>query len=74
MPPKEISLDKILKQNPHIRREELEENSSLNEELRQAGIHRRGYQLAPPFARRRVLAGEPEKPDPRTINLKAARH
>ncbi len=69
---RKINLKKILKNNPHISKKDLDENRSLFEELRKAGVQPRGYQLAPPFTRR-YAAGEEEKPDPRAIKLNISR-
>ena len=72
--PKEFNLEDILKNNPSIRREDLEANELLAKQLREAGIKPHGYQLAQPFDRRRAKAGVNEGTDPRTINLRASRH
>lgn len=64
-----INLNKILKNNPRIRRKDLKKYNSLAEELRKMGIEPRDYQLILPFSRRRIMIDEIEKPDPRTINL-----
>lgn len=69
---KQININKVLKNNPHIRKKDLKKYNSLTEELRKIGIQPRGYQLALPFSRRRAMTGEIEKQlDPRTINLSA---
>jgi hypothetical protein len=50
--PKILDLAKILKRSPNINPKKLEESRKLLLKLRNRGIRRSGYGLAPPFARR----------------------
>jgi hypothetical protein len=68
-----LNLQEILKNNPSIRLEDLEDIESLTKKLRKMGVQPRGYRLAQPFARRRAKAGEENGPDPRTKNLTSSR-
>ena len=71
---KRANFKDILKKNPHINVEELEEYKALSEELRKAGIQSRGYQLPPPHARKHIKTDSGEDVDDRTVNLNASRH
>ena len=52
--PKQIDLDEILKSNPHIKREELQELENLAEALRAYGQRRQPYRLVPPYGGEQV--------------------
>jgi len=71
---KEIDLNKILKSNPHINKEDLKKNYSLAKELHKIGMQPHTYQLALPFTHHIAMTSEGDKPDPRTINLSASYH
>jgi hypothetical protein len=62
------SLAKILRDSR--RRKRTKKSFQSPEEFRDLGIPRRGYQLAPPIARKRATVGEQESAsDPRTVYL-----
>lgn len=64
-----LDIEQILKLNPHIKREELEIIHEILLRLREGGIKRAGYGLAPPFVRRRASAQPQEDSDSRTVHL-----
>lgn len=57
----------ILANNPHIDLDKLRESSELLKKLREAGVKARGYELAHPFAHRRISVGP--KDDPKVVRL-----
>ena len=67
--PKALDLDGILKNNPQVDPEQLDQSIELLEELRNQGVSRRAYELVPPFAGRRVRVVDGLSEDPRTIHL-----
>jgi hypothetical protein len=67
--PKTLNLDEILKNNPQVDPEQLDQSVELFEELRNQGVSRRAYELVPPFAGRRVRVADRSSEDPRTIHL-----
>jgi len=54
MKKKTPSLKKIIKNNPRVDAKQLAEGIKLLEELRNAGLQRRGYKLLPPYSGKRV--------------------
>lgn len=67
--PKPLDLAEILKNNPQIDPEQLDQSIELLEELRNHGVSRRAYELVPPFAGKRVRVVDSSSEDPRTIHL-----
>ena len=68
---KKTEISEILKANPHISPESLEEARKALHRLRARGVGGRGYRLVPPFAGRRVSnRGDADK-DPRTVELRS---
>lgn len=53
--PNEFDLEDVLKRNPHIDRDRVEKATRLLRRLREKGLHRKGYELAPPFGGRRAV-------------------
>lgn len=65
------SLQEILKRSRKSRRRKIPKDFQLSEEFRELGVSRRGYQLAPPNARKRAKVGEDDSSaDPRTVYLR----
>ena len=52
--PKKIELKQIAKNNPRVDLKKLREGRELSKKLEEKGFVRRGYQLPPPFARKRI--------------------
>ena len=46
--PKQMDMDEILKNNPHIDRDKLATIAELGEKLKALGLERRGYRLGSP--------------------------
>jgi len=67
---KRITLDDILKANPHIPEEKLEAYRSALRALRSRGLSGHRYGLVPPFAGRRVSVQSDADQDPRTVELR----
>jgi len=68
---KKITDKEILRKNPSITKEDIRESRVLVDEMQKEGIEPRGYQLLPPFERRRAKTCIEE--DPRTIDLTSLR-
>jgi len=68
-----VDVETILKQNPQIDREQLEEALAALRELEKLGIRRKGYSLVPPFSGPRLRIADDERPDPRTVSIKHSR-
>lgn len=67
--PQKIELDEIAKTNPQIDLAKLREGIELNEKLKTIGLPARGYEIAPPFARKRAEVVEPSE-DLQMVNLR----
>lgn len=67
--PKALSREEIIKRNPKVDEKRLLELSELEKKLSEIGAAARKYQLASPVVRRRVIIGESDQSDPRTIHL-----
>lgn len=65
--PKEFDLEDVLRRNPHIDRERVKEAQELIRRLREKGVQRKGYDLAPPFGGRRVIAKDAPAAAPRLL-------
>ena len=63
------TIEEILALNPHIDEKELEKAREILRKLRDRGLGRAGYTLAPPFGHRRIVVGEGDSIDSRTIRL-----
>ena len=71
--PNKIGLTEILKKNPQIDSAKLKKSIDMLRELRGSSAIRGGYDLAPPFAGKRVSTSrESEEDDPRAVQLRAA--
>ena len=53
--PKEIDLEEILSQNPQIDPDKLADSREMLRKLRERGVRRKDYDLAPPFGGRRAI-------------------
>jgi Na+-translocating ferredoxin:NAD+ oxidoreductase RnfC subunit len=71
--PDSPSLEEIIKSNPHVDPEQLEQWRELLKKLREAGVRGSRDRIVPPGARRRVVAGEESGNDPRTVHLRHRR-
>ena len=67
--PQRIDLDDLLAKNPQVDANQLNESAKLTEELQNSGLSRRGYTLAPPFARRRAQIDDTPAEDPHSVCL-----
>ena len=65
-----IEIETVLKANPKIDAEKLRESIRLSEALHKSGFVFRGYELPPPFARRRAEVIEDLCDDPRLVRLR----
>ncbi len=70
--PGQVTLDEILSRNPRIDEEELEEARELLRQLRERGVRRKGYDLAPPFGGHRAAVRDARDngTDPRLVRLR----
>ena len=66
--PDTIDEQKIIESNPAVDPDKLAEMRELLRKKRE-GRTGRGYKLASPVERRRVIVGEDESTDPRTVHL-----
>ncbi len=67
--PSQIDLDEILARNPGVNREQLEEATKLFQELREQGVGRKGYDLAPPAGGHRAVVRDDARTDSRVVRL-----
>lgn len=67
---KRLNPDEILRQNPQIDREELDEARELLRRLREQGAHRKDYDLVPPFGGRRVTVLDDVRTDSRPVRMR----
>ena len=63
------TLEEILALNPHIDKEEIEKCIEIMRKLRDSKTKGAGYNLALPFARRRIFVDKDTSIDPRTVTL-----
>lgn len=68
--PEPFDVDELLEHNPQIDRERLEEARELHRRLREAGVRRKAYDLAPPFGGRRASVREDAKSDSRVVQVR----
>jgi len=68
--PEKIELEVILKTNPQIDVDKLRESIELSEKLHNSGFIVRGYELPPPFARKRAEIVDSSSDDPRIVHLR----
>lgn len=69
--PAQIDIEEILARNPRISREQLEQLREMLRQLRERGVERKGYDLAPPFGGHRVAVQDHARGELRLIRLKA---
>ena len=69
--PKMPTLKEILDSNSAIDPQQLQQLQELLRKLRETRTQRKGYRLASPVTRRRVVVGETEHIDPRAIRLRS---
>lgn len=70
--PKRIDQGEILARNPQIDPKRLEESREMLQRLREMGVQRKGYDLAPPFGGRRASVQDDVRPDPRVVRRRDA--
>lgn len=72
--PDRIDVDEIISRNPQVDREQLEKAGEMARNLRDMGVHRKGYNIASPFGRRRIAVPQDDaQTDRRAIRLKRPR-
>jgi hypothetical protein len=69
--PTPINIEQIVRDNPHLDMEKIKAACAAR---KARAIEGRGYNLAPPTERRRVIVGRLPGTDPRTIRLRASLH
>lgn len=62
------SLKEIIESNSHVDAEQLKQYRAQLSKIRQSRSHRRGYRLASPINRRRIVVGDSKRIDSRTVN------
>lgn len=62
-----LTLEQILRKNPRVDREDLDEAREMLARLREHGAHRKEYDLVSPFGGRRVTVLDDVCADPRPI-------
>lgn len=67
--PKVPSSDDLIKSNPKVDARRLAEFDALGKKLCEIGIAGTKYKLASPVVRKRIVVGENDRADPRTIHL-----
>ena len=67
--PRMPSLKEILDSNPDVNPEQLKQQQEMLIKLREIRGQRRGYRLASPITRRRIVVGDAERRDSRTVHL-----
>ena len=68
-----LDIRKLIESNPNVDLVKLAEMAEFIKELKEGGIDIRRDRPASPLDRRRVVVGEDEKSDPRTIRLSRRR-
>lgn len=63
----DLDFDEILSRNPRINQDQLEQARAMLRRLREHGLQRKGYDLAPPFGRYRVSVQDNARGEPRLI-------
>lgn len=71
--PGRFDLDDILARNPQIDQERLGEARELLRRLREGGVRRKGYDLAPPFGGRRAAAKDDGRAESKSVRLRRSR-
>jgi hypothetical protein len=64
-----MSQEEILARNPQVKPEELEKARELRRQLREMGVQRKGYDLAPPFGGKHAVTRKDEWSADRIIHL-----
>lgn len=67
---KRLNLDEILRKNPQIDRNELDEAREMLRRLQEQGAHRKDYDLVPPFGGRRVVVQDDAHIDSRSLGVR----
>jgi hypothetical protein len=65
-----VTAEDILRQNPQIDRDQLEEMRETLRRLREQGARRKDYDLVPPFGGRRVTVLDDARAEPRPTRAK----
>lgn len=63
--PNRLDIEDILARNPHLNIEMVNEAKELDQQLREMGLLRKGYDIVAPFGRRRLSAQDDAKLNPR---------
>lgn len=67
---KRLNPDEILRQNPQIDRDDLDEAREMLRRLQEQGAHRKDYDLIPPFGGRRVTVLDDVRTDSRPVRVR----
>lgn len=70
--PTHIELEDILSRNPQIDQDELEKAREMLRHLREQGVRRKDYDLAPPFGGQRVSVRDGARTEPRLIQQRGS--
>jgi len=70
--PKAVDREEILAHNPHVNRDQLDEVQEVLRHLRERGVHRKGYDLAPRNVGLRASSKSASRTDRRLIRLTQA--
>ncbi len=73
MPKLSDDLENIIKANPNVDPNKLQEARKLHRQLREKRAEGGSYRIAPPMTRRRVSVTDEEADDPRTVQLRSHR-
>jgi len=68
--PDHVDIERILEKNPRVDRHQLEGAQDMLRRLRERGVRRKGYDLAPPYGGRRVSALEDTREAPGLLRLR----
>jgi len=68
-----LNVDEIIDHNPQVDPEQFAEARELLRKLRERGVRRKGYELAPPYRGRRASVRDESGDDPRLIRLRRSR-
>ena len=71
--PGRIDYDELLARNPHIDPKQVEKANELYRGLRDMGVQRKGYDLAPPYGGRRVAAHGDDRADTPPLRSRRSR-
>lgn len=62
--------DEVIERNHKLDKEAIQKNHDLTERLREQGVQRKEYDLAPPFGGQRMTVQDDPNRDPRFVRLR----